>query len=307
MSIPIGKDSMIQYEKHPESYQGPNALAVLPDESFMLADPIGERLLHVSTDGLILDTIDLEQLGISYIFDMRVRGDKIYLLVSVSDSEKFRLYQMVPDGALTNSQEIPYDFPVGENGLSLHNILTGIAIDCDDNIILELEGGSRLLPLSAVQKQTSYDQITQGILCNGQLYSVNNPVPGQTPQILAGDTIYETQLTTGFGGFRLLEVFDNGEFYVVRDDVVTDPGIKVDLTVHYVDADGVVKGAARIPRSEFYYYIMRSTAIAPNGEAFTLLPRSDSLDIIRLNFYKELEPLIPGAVAPQITISQRKP
>jgi hypothetical protein len=45
VSIPIGEDSLIQYEKHPESYQGPNALAVLPDESFMLADPVGERLI----------------------------------------------------------------------------------------------------------------------------------------------------------------------------------------------------------------------------------------------------------------------
>ena len=131
-----------------------------------------------------------------------------------------------------------------------------------------------------------------------------NPLPGQTPNILAGDMTYETQLTTGLGGFRLLQVFDDGSFYVVRDDVVDFQVIKVDLTVHYVDADGVVQGAARIPLSEFYYYIMRSTAIASNGEVYALLPRPDSLDIIRLNFYKELEPLIPGAVIPQITVSQ---
>ena len=37
---------------------------------------------------------------------------------------------------------------------------------------------------------------------------------------------------------------------------------------------------------------------------FALLPRPDSLDIVRLNFYKELEPLIPEALAPQITLSQ---
>ena len=46
----------------------------------MIADPVGERLLHVSTDGLILDTVDLKQLEIGYILDMSVKGDVIYLL-----------------------------------------------------------------------------------------------------------------------------------------------------------------------------------------------------------------------------------
>ena len=36
-----------------------------------------------------------------------------------------------------------------------------------------------------------------------------------------------------------------------------------------------------------------------------LLPRLDSVDIIRLNFYRHLEPLIPGATVPQITISPK--
>ena len=72
----------------------------------------------------------------------------------------------------------------------------------------------------------------------------------------------------------------------------------------YIDENGVVQGVARVPLSEFYYPITRNTAVSPNGEVFALLPRPDSLDIIRLNFYQELEPLIPGAVVPQIIIRQ---
>lgn len=303
LSIPIGEGSMIQYKKRPDSYEGPNALAVLPDRSFMLADPVGERLIHVSADGRIVDTIELAPLGIGFVLDMRGKDDKIYLLEY--GYKKFRVHELALDGALINTEEIPYDFPVGQDRDNLEVLLTGIAIDCNDDIILELAGGSILLPLIDVQKQTPYDQITKGISCNGQLFSVYNPLPRQTPLILAGDRTYETELTTGLGGFNLLQVYDDGSFYTVRDDVVSGPAIKVDLTVHYVDAEGVVQGAARIPRSEFYYYIMRSTAIAPNGEVFALLPKPDSLDIIRLNFYKELEPLIPEAVIPKITVSQK--
>ena len=54
----------------------------------MLADPVGERLIHVSTDGTILNTVDLKQLEIRYIFDMSVKGDVIYLLASVKGSGK---------------------------------------------------------------------------------------------------------------------------------------------------------------------------------------------------------------------------
>jgi hypothetical protein len=122
--------------------------------------------------------------------------------------------------------------------------------------------------------------------------------------VSAGEKLYQTQTTYGNGGLFFLNINHNGSFYLVRDDVVTPSIITVDQTIHYIDENGVVQGVARVPLSEFYYPITRNTAVSPNGEVFALLPRPDSLDIIRLNFYQELEPLIPGAVVPQIIIRQ---
>ena len=124
---------------------------------------------------------------------------------------------------------------------------------------------------------------------------------------MAGDVIYETQLTTGLGGFSLITVFEDGSFYVLRDDVVEDVPIVVDQTMHYICADMVSQGMARIPHSEIFYYIMRSIAVSSKGEVFFLLPRSDSLDIVQLNFYKNLEPLPPSSIEPQIFISTNQP
>jgi hypothetical protein len=105
----------------------------------------------------------------------------------------------------------------------------------------------------------------------------------------------------------LIAVFDDGSFYVSRDDVVKGSPVAVDQTVHYLGADMVSKGMARVPLSEGYYYIMRDIAVNSKGEVFLLLPRSDSLDVVQLNFYKNLGPLPPSSIEPHIVISTSQP
>jgi len=84
---------------------------------------------------------------------------------------------------------------------------------------------------------------------------------------------------------------------------VNDAVIHVDSTIHFTSADGTIQAVARIPESERFYYIMRNIAINSKREVFVLLPRRNSIDILRLNFYKNIPPLVPAAVSPQISIS----
>lgn len=81
---------------------------------------------------------------------------------------------------------------------------------------------------------------------------------------------------------------------------MNEQAIQVDQTIHFVGADNNVIGTARVPVSEFFYPVRRNAAINSRGEVFVLLPRRDSLDIVRLNFFGELAPLIPGAANPEI-------
>jgi hypothetical protein len=305
-SIPVGQDSIIKYFGGGNTeINGPNAIAVLPDDSFLIADLVSNRLLHYDPTGSLLKIIELKNFGIKTVVDLRVKGGEIFLLET--SYEHYRVHRLTLDGALIASKEIPYRFPIGEKDLTLENGLTGIVIDCENNIILEVTGGSKLFPLSDVQSQADPAKITQGIFCNGKRYRVTTPGLWQAPQISIGDVTYQTQLTHGHGGLSFLDVLQNGSFYVVRDDVVNAQVIKVDQTVFFVGADGVVQGAARVPLSEFYYYVMRKLAISPKGEVLVLLPRHDSVDIVRLNFYRQLEPLIQGAVIPQITLGPNNP
>ncbi len=238
---------------------------------------------------------------------MRVKGSEIFLLET--SYQRYNVHHLSLDGALISRDEIPYLFPIDaqDQDLRLENGLTGIAIDCEDNVILEVAGGSGLLPLSEVQRRSDFDSITQGYSCGGKRYQVISTNPLQIPQISAGNVIYETSLTNGLGGLSFLDVLPDGGFYLVRSDVLDDPIFRVDTSVHYVGADGIVKGAARIPNSEFYIYPNRIMAISPKGEVFVLLPQLHSVDILRLNFYSQIEPLVPGAAIPQIIIAHNNP
>ncbi len=305
-SVPAGKLGTLKY-KIPScctNIEGPNAIAVLSDNSFLISDLLGRRLLKYDREGRLQQTIKMVELGIGYVRDLRVKGDEIFLLETTY--QNFYVRRLTLDGKLIVSEKIPYQFPIDaqkpEN--TLEGGLTGIATDCVERIILEVFGGSKLFPLSDVQKQNDPSLITQGLICNGKRFLVSTPGLWEDPQVTADETIYQTKLSEGLGGLQFLDVFEDGSIYLVRNDVMPINPIKVDQTIHFIDENGAIQGVARVPLSEYYFPITRNTAVNSNGDVFALLPRPGSLDVILLNFYRELEPLTPGAVVPQITIMQ---
>lgn len=303
-SIPVG-DNGVLYRggNDPDAeINGPSAIAVLPDGGFVIANLVGNRLLRYDSTGHPLKTIDLYTIDIVNVGDLRATDTELFVLeISYKVTpERYRVNRLSFDGEIKASYDIPQGFHI-ENGL------TGIAIDCEGEVLLELEGGSNLYRLVDAQGNLNPASVSGDYHCNGKPYRVMNPGPGKTPYIIAGSIRLETQLTTGLGGFRLIDVLQNGGFYVIREDVVNDQVLKVDQTVHYIDADGVQQGVARVPIAEFYYPIMRSLAVGSDGNVYALLPKPDSVHIIRLNFFTSIEPLIPGAVTPLVTISNMKP
>ncbi|MGD0613007.1 MAG: hypothetical protein ABSB41_16035 [Anaerolineales bacterium] len=102
-------------------------------------------------------------------------------------------------------------------------------------------------------------------------------------------------------------MLQDGSFYAIREDVVSESVVQVDQTVHSISVGGMQQGIARVPIAEYYYYVMRNLAVGPDGCVYALLPQPDSVHIIRLNFFKSLNPLIPDAIAPLVTLSTAKP
>jgi hypothetical protein len=212
-SIPVGSGNPIRYLGGGDTeIVGPNAIAVLPDGNFMIADPVSNRLFHYDQAGKLLNTIELEKLGIKTVRDLRAKDNELFLLETEPGPipQRYWVRHLSLDGALISSDEIPINFTLGpktEIGepLTLKIGLTGIAIDCDGDIVLEIEGGYKLYRLVDVQNNSSTDSIQNGYLCNGKLYQVIEAVKPLS-KFKAGDVTYVTQLTTGLGGLISLGV-----------------------------------------------------------------------------------------------------
>ena len=300
MTIPVGEDG-VQYRGvgiPNMEITGPNALAVLPDESFVVADLIDNRLLRYDSAGHPLKTIDLFPRDIVNISDLRASETGLFVLeinFNVAP-QRYKVHHLSFEGDLKASYEIPESFHL-ENGLS------GITIGSQGQIILEMEGGAKLYQLG---EQPDIEPVrVAGYPFYGKTYELDNSVIGETVVIKADRIQLKTKLSKGLGGINFLKAFLDGSFYIIRNDVVNDQVIQVDQTVHYISANGVQQGVARVPLAEYYYPVMRNLAVSPRGDVFALLPRPDSVHIIRLNFYKSIEPLIPGAVKPSVMISNQ--
>jgi sugar lactone lactonase YvrE len=150
-----------------------------------------------------------------------------------------------------------YDLPAG---LRLENGLTGIDLGQTGEILVELEGGGRMFQLIDAQGEYRPEEL------EGYAYG---------------------------GGFTYLGANADGSFYVTGEEVISSSPIQVNQTVRYLDGDGEQLGIARAPLAEQLVYVAHSLAVGPDGAVYALITRSESVDIVRLNFYTELEPLQP--------------
>lgn len=303
-TIPVGGDSVIQYLDSGCCINGPNAMAALPDGSFLISDMVSEsRLLQYSPTGELINTIPLEELNILWVYSLQVRNSTLYLLAR-DFQDSFFVYEMNLDGHVKTVHAFSGKFAIGGDNL-LEQGLTGMMVDCDGDILLEVEGGEALYRLADVQNHPDSTDLMSGFTCRSELYHSQPSGSQNTRQFVVGEMIFSTMVTEKLGGLNLLEGFGDGSFYLLRTDVLSDPVIHVDETVHYIGADRMPQGMARLPIKEFYYtdYINSSIAVSDKGELFVLLPRLDTISVIRLNFYQQLEPFMSGAVVPQITSS----
>jgi hypothetical protein len=121
VTIPVGEDG-VQYRGvgiPNMEITGPNALAVLPDESFVVADLIDNRLLRYDSAGHLLKTIDLYPRDIVNITDLRASETGLFVLeISFNVAPpRYKVHHLSFEGDLKASYEIPESFHL-ENGLS---------------------------------------------------------------------------------------------------------------------------------------------------------------------------------------------
>jgi len=207
-SIPVGNMKLINYFSVGGEISGPDALAVLPDDTFLIADIVANRLLHFDPAGNLLGLIQLTPLKIRGVADLLVKDNELILLGYdlAYSSQLYRIIRLSLDGKLVASEEIP--------AAVQRTLGFGIAADCEGNEFLDMGGG--LHQLNGSGKQSTSTGFSDSYSCNGNSYSVGHRTREEPVSILGGDWQYSTPLTTGFGGLRIAAVYRDGSLYLQR-------------------------------------------------------------------------------------------
>lgn len=287
-SIPVG-DNGVHYEGYntPEALTwGPAALTVSTEGDIWIADTAGNGLLRYSPKGEFLGKIDLSGLAVGAT-DLIVNKDIVLVLDQASQPPK--VLRMDVKGNILGSFDLP-------KGLYLEDGLTGIAQGDNGELLIEREFGASITQFLDNKGVPTKNIATNGFIHYGKQYTAYisgldsvNPKHGEID--IAGKKI-EVDTANELGGLQILGFGSIGDVFVIVEELALSPALKVDQTIRHYDAEGNSLGTARMPIEKQYTYVAQDFAIGPDGHLYALVTHPDRVDIVRLNFYQELSPIL---------------
>jgi len=283
-TVPVGPEG-VQYGAE---QTGPMALAVTPDGTFWIADTQGGRLLHYDHRGALLNRIDLNAHGVVGAADVEAIGSDVAVLGAGRLVAK--VLRLTADGKLLATYDIP-------SGLGPEGGLTGLAVGDQGEILLEFEMGAEIAQLVNAQGALEPAPLS-GYTHEGNLYKArpSGSWTGQ-PTIDAGSLRIDVSVPEILAGLWILGFAPNGGLYAVMEEMARRAfTVRVDQTVRLYGPTGGLLGMARVPVGEQYTYVQHGLAVGPDGGVYALLTRPDHVEVVRLGFSTESEPLLPTPV-----------
>ena len=174
--------------------------------------------------------------------------------------------------------------------------MTGLAVGDGGEILVEREGGVLLSQLVNAQGVLEPAPLP-GYTHEGRLYKAQL-ADWQTSHgsVTAGSTRIDVAVPHALAGLHILGFTPAGDFYVVVEEMVSTPAVRVDQTVHLYSPAGELLGMARVPIAERYTYVQHGLAVGPDGCVYALFTRPDQVDVVCLGFSAELESILPTPV-----------
>jgi hypothetical protein len=273
---------------------GPAALAIGPDGSFWIADTPGNRLLHYTAKGLKVGTIDLTDMVVA-ASDLKITTSNILVLDTAAMSPK--VVRLALDGTLLASYAIPSDHDLGHG-------LSGIAVGDQGEILLERADGAFVSQLVDASGKVALAPL-DSYIHHGRAYAARpadlNSSDKVRGHITVGTTTIQVEVPHTLGGLRILGVNSDESLYVIVDELETAKTLQVDETVRHYDVKGQLLGMSRIPIAEQYTYVAHALVVGPDSAVYAALTRADHVEIVRLKFSQQLEPILPPAPTVQNT------
>ncbi|HCC22166.1 hypothetical protein A2480_03770 [Candidatus Uhrbacteria bacterium RIFOXYC2_FULL_47_19] len=208
-------------------------------------------------------------------------GEDIVLLDSASEIPA--LVRITADGS-SRRLDMPTEEVSQPSGLT-HD---------DNGLIVEFAGGERLYRASVLDGTVSLEP-TDGYEWNGTRYSVELPEEqfGRERTVRIGDSRTIITVPNMLGSARILGINEDGDAFVLVEDVAFLPEVSVEQTVWKISPDGTIIETARVPYEESEVRGSFGVTVGHDDEPVVMTTSVD-----RLNFWH----VTP--VAPEIALSR---
>lgn len=260
---------------------GPTTLAVDTDGVFWITDTINRRLIKVSR-GCMISTIPLRDVLVMQ--DVAVTSQSIFVLNEAN--EGLQLLRLSRNGVEIERHYLPKEFDPWT---------TGIHVAADGSVVGEVDGGGSYVTLANTRGEFAPGMKRDDLEAFGMKYrvvsrSTISERPGRA-DLYIGDRQVPILTEYEYGGVTLLGATKEHVF-VGKFDMVSFPATNVDYVILMISGDGDILAKARVPLDELYFIPSHSVAFAPNGSVYAFVPLRDTLEIRRLGFKQNIEPIL---------------
>lgn len=284
--IPIG-DQGIHYEENLNVPPwGPSAFVIGSDQTFWIADAAANRVLQFDKTCNLELIISLDGLATAPT-DLAVTTEALWVLDA--SSQQATILQFSRNGDWIAQYPLPESLSIAEG-------LSGITLSPQGELLVEQENGAQLHRMVKSSDSTisaaasSYVLEEQSIQVSISGLTSDNPATGY---INTGSIEIKISVPNNLGGLRVLGFAQDHSLYAVLEEVALRNTIIVDQRLQHYAPDGTLLGEARSPVQTQYTYVPHALAMDTNGNVYFLVTHPTGVEIRRLDFVTDLEPLIP--------------
>lgn len=254
--------------------RGPVSLSITDDGNFVVANQVENSAIEIASSGEIIQKVTFK--NATTIGDAVKVGSEFFALDRNEEEPAILAFSTVTGETrkISNASPDAFRFTGWDNGTLNSGDVTRLT---------KIDGQNVNAPNAENVERGDQLKISPG-----------NPFqtePNRFRVWRGGKLLVEQVTDFPVAETRIIGSTGKGDFFIMVLELVGKTSLIFDQKILRFDSEGKLLGQARIPQEQIMP-LDNDTALSADGNVFVLMPRWESLDILQLNFFEKLEPLV---------------